>query len=360
MFSSHVVSVLSQLSDYMKSPSERPVALKKLPDARNLQQAKHLLDFPDLTPHKAIYLGLIPALYYGSKLNRLPYTRRSEATAKYLDSGLTDALVRQLLSTMLDGNIKNVPAVLSELMDIDIAVDQNGNAEGYARWIPYHMVYVLENVSTRTSLSQPIRKCLKAICAQFETLASHKVNSGDGWEALFIATLLVRCMTGEFCQQLVPLRGSFDKVLWNEPFRDDSNFETQHVEEFVQAIPYQQEKSGISIYYPTHAQFEVYDVILAYWGDDHKRRLFGYQLKEGKDIPKKFAVAGVFDKSYLIRGKAASVDQSIRLYTTPSDTALDNFFGKSAMHWTPKAWAELRKSDATTPNGSNGTAEKSR
>jgi hypothetical protein len=45
---------------------------------------------------------------------------------------------------------------------------------------------------------------------------------------------------------------------------------------------------------------------------------------------------------YLIRGIATQKDQSIRLWTTPSDINLENFFGKSASQWSPKAWKVLQ------------------
>eukprot|EP00978_Attheya_sp_CCMP212_P047607 scaffold422424_cov51-Attheya_sp.AAC.1 len=98
----------------------------------------------------------------------------------------------------------------------------------------------------------------------------------------------------------------------------------------------------LSVYYPTHAKFEAYDVILAYWGDDNYRQLYGYQLKEGKGVPKAFAMDKIFQGSYLIRGAPTTNDNSIRLWTTPSNNTLDTFFGESAKYWSPKCWTELK------------------
>jgi hypothetical protein len=100
---------------------------------------------------------------------------------------------------MLTGNNLLVPETLCELMDIDVMI-VGGKEMPIAQWIPYHsMTVVLQNLSQLHQLPSAMRGCLGAICKQFETFRSHKTQSGDGWEALFIVTLLVRF--------LVPLQG---------------------------------------------------------------------------------------------------------------------------------------------------------
>ena len=274
VFSSHVISVNNVLTSFMQSASERSVITKKLPLAQNLVQAKNLLDMPSLTPQMALYLGLVPALFYCSKLNQLPHQRREHAIKKYIDSGITVEKVKKLLGTLLTGNHAVVPEMLLELMDIDVTIE-DGVKRPIARWIPYHMKVVLDTISQLNELPDAIRCCLAVICRQFGTFRSQKLESGDGWEALFIVTLLVRCMTRSFCT-LVPLHGNSGEVCWNSPFTHD-NFGCTTVEEFVNGIPFRHDRS-ISVYYPSHSNFEAYDVILACWGDDGTRKLYGYQL----------------------------------------------------------------------------------
>jgi hypothetical protein len=108
---------------------------------------------------------------------------------------------------MLKGDQARVPKVLLELKDIDIEMVY-GVESPVARWIPYHMTVVLTNLSRNISLPPAMRCCLAAICEQFNNVRTHKTQSGDGWEALFVATLLVRCLTNTFCS-LVPLQGSY-------------------------------------------------------------------------------------------------------------------------------------------------------
>jgi hypothetical protein len=124
---------------------------------------------PTLTIHQALYLGLVPALFYSSKLNRLPHQRRADAILKYVDSVITPGNVATLLLTMLTGNNTLVPKTLRELMDIDVMI-VDGNEMPIARWIPYHMTVVLRTLSQLTPLPLAMRDCLAAICEQFETI----------------------------------------------------------------------------------------------------------------------------------------------------------------------------------------------
>jgi hypothetical protein len=166
VFSSHVISINNLLTSFMHSPSERAVVTVKLPLAQNLYQAKKALELHSLTAHEALFLGLIPALFYCSKHSCLPHQRRSDAIEQYLDSGITVDNVAQLLLTMLKGDQAHVPKVLLELMDIDIEM-VHGVEKPVARWIPYHMIAVLTRLSESVSLPASMRRCLHAICEQF-------------------------------------------------------------------------------------------------------------------------------------------------------------------------------------------------
>ena len=171
-----MVSVNEKLTAYMHSPSERDVKMKKLPLVRNLVQARSLLGYSTLTPHLALYLGLIPALCYSSMLNNLPHQRREHAIKQYLDTGVTLEKVQSLLGTMLTGNYAFVPEVLLELMDIDVTERK----KPIALWIPYHMTEVVLTLSQVQTLPVSVRLCLGTIHEQFETFRNHKIQSRDG------------------------------------------------------------------------------------------------------------------------------------------------------------------------------------
>ena len=82
-------------------------------------------------------------------------------------------------------------------------------------------------------------------------------------------------------------------------------------------------------------------MIVAAWDADGTRSLYGYQCKEGYSIPRGFVNQPMFNSSYLIRGAPVKNDQSVSVWTTPSASHLDLFFGKSASQWSPRAWKQL-------------------
>jgi hypothetical protein len=353
VFSSHVMSVRKTLTDYMHSPSEREVKIVKLPVVENLEQAKILLECPTLTPQLALYLGLLPSLFYESKLNQLPYQRRESAILKYIDSEeFTHEGIEDLLTSTLTGDYALVPKVFREFLDVEVS-DQNP----VVRWIPHHLSPILLTLSQLGKVPIATRICLKAICEQFDNFRNHKTQSGDGWEALFIITLLTRCLTKRF-SELVPLYGFDWEVSWNEPFDGQVNFATEDVEKFVAGIPESRPQKSIAVYFPSYSEFEGYDVILAYWGDNGQRVLIGYQLKRGSKTSKAYARQDVFHRSYLIRGLASSKDSVMRGWTMPSDAVIDQFFGESLRYWSPKRWAALETS-ANWASADNGAASSS-
>merc|ERR1711991_1268220 len=98
----------------------------------------------------------------------------------------------------------------------------------------------------------------------------------------------------------------------------------------------------IVVYYPSHNSFEMYDAIVASYDTKKNRNLWGYQLKEGKEIPK-LEADDICQRSFVIRGKAAKSGLKKRSWIVASEKAIENLMGESGMHWTPKAWAELSK-----------------
>ena len=69
---------------------------------------------------------------------------------------------------------------------------------------------------------------------------------------------------------------------------------------------------------------------------------FGYQLKEGDEIPRNFA-SRECDQSFVIRGRSAQ-DIYLRDWHVASTEQLDAFFGTSGAEWTPEKWRLLKDS----------------
>eukprot|EP00978_Attheya_sp_CCMP212_P016354 scaffold42769_cov63-Attheya_sp.AAC.1 len=239
---------------------------------------------------------------------------------------------------MLTGVSSGVPSHLHELMDVDTDPTDRTN---YVRWVPYHMAFVITKMSRHAAFSPELRCCLGAISDQFAYFRKAKSESGDAWEALFLIVLLVRCLCGAFDSPILPLNGlgEIACVQYNTPFSGETFF-SKKVGKFISGIPVDggERLPAVSVYYPGNSNFETYDVIVATWDSVGNRQLYGYQCKEGSNIPEKFANEGLFTGSFLIRGSAATRSQSVRRWSTPSDVILDSFFGVSLSQWTPKAW----------------------
>ena len=97
------------------------------------------------------------------------------------------------------------------------------------------------------------------------------------------------------------------------------------------------------MYLPTHASFAIYDVIVVTYDSEETRRLFGYQLKEGKKVTRHTSLNS-FRISAVIRRLAAAEGTELRGWKIPSISEIYSFFGESGSNWTPTCWVEI-----TTP-----------
>jgi hypothetical protein len=139
-------------------------------------------------------------------------------------------------------------------------------------------------------------------------------------------------------------------VAYNRPLMVSCNAFATDVDEYIagipEASPETQGDCAISIYYPPHARFEVYDVILTFWNAKGDRYLYGYQLKEGNTIPNN-PPNNLFLRSFLIRGAATQQGGTVNRWSSVSEAQLDSFFGVSAVLWSAKKWKELQVEEST-------------
>jgi hypothetical protein len=355
VFSSHVASLSNKLSSFLESPSNRQVITLTLPVIPSLREAIKKFSYNELSARKALFLGLIPGLIVEHKYHHKPTQRRKLAVENFVEVvNAEEREVYKLLKTLLTGDELAVDKHLLELMTTDVTDDDTM----ILRWIPFHMVYVIEQVSTQClHLPMPLSKCLKSIADLFIQFSDAKWEGGDAWEALFLIVLLIRCLTNSFDDEVVPLDSFIPNdvnvsVAYNNPLKEHCDFHTADVEEFIASIPeVSHAKPGecaISIYYPNHASFEVYDVILAFWNVKGERYLYGYQLKEGKTIPKNGPKSpDLFCRSFLIRGLATQQSSTVNRWSSVSEAQLDKFFGVSAKQWSAKKWKELQDEEST-------------
>jgi hypothetical protein len=203
----------------------------------------------------------------------------------------------------------------------------------------------LEKFGDNKKLSDSLRNGLQQIASYLSKVPDAKEHAGDGWEALFMATLLMRAHAGKFDASCFRLRGLGKSygVSFQVPFKGHDAHLITYVDEFVNRITKPKTFPHVAIYYPDHASFEEVDVIVAVWeSETSKRRLFGYQLKEGKTMPEK-AGNVVFEKCWPIRGDPPENATKCRNWQPYNQSDADEFFGLSGSRWTPTEWVHLNQ-----------------
>ena len=335
VFSSHVLAASSELAAFMESYNSRQVILREIPLIPSLQVAAETLRWPSLNAREALYYGMVPALIHEARLEmdqpwHLPIEKRDKAIEDCQRDGLVnERSIQQLLHTFISGDAVDVFPPLQRLMT---TVSREGRK--LVQWIPFHMMEVLACFSHVSELRR-----LEEIVRLFNSFKGAKKSSGDGWESLFVAVMLIRCwsQSSDYCILPMTIMPTCT-FSYNTPF--SGNFATREVDEFVAGIVEPPSFPHVAIYYPSHASFRLYDVIVAHFDEWRVRRLYGYQLKEGKALPKEVAMPH-FEGSFVIRGEAAQVPGTGRDWTRPSEDEIDEFFGVSGQHWTPRQWKKL-------------------
>ena len=341
VFSSHVLSLSHDMSAFMDPGSARDVLVHTLPLIPSLDLVVRSFGLSDFDPRQALLYGLVPAMIYLARNGGRVPSKTREAIDSWKRAGIDNKSIVLLLSTFIDGNSDNVPNVLSQLMD----TDGDATHEVLVRWIPYHMMTVLDAISKYSE--EPLMTNLRVIVELFEVFKSARVASGESWEALFVLVLLIRVLSRRFhCLiDLERITKAAYRVTYNVPLCSDRLLSTiTTVSDFLSSLPEEVEEGGqIAIYYPPHAQFEIYDVIVVVWDQAGLRvAIIGYQLREGGKIPAKEPHTE-FASSFVISGCAAKKSDGSNGWALSSTNDISSFFGVSGKHWTPDRSKALSK-----------------
>jgi hypothetical protein len=99
------------------------------------------------------------------------------------------------------------------------------------------------------------------------------------------------------------------------------------------------EKVCLNILYPTHNNFEAYDVFVAVFVKGERKSVSGFQLKEGSGN-RQHKVHPDLHGSYIVRGKPPkhTIVDNGQGWTVPGKGAIDFFFGESGKYWTSESW----------------------
>lgn len=189
--------------------------------------------------------------------------------------------------------------------------------QGKITWIPYHMMHVLESIADVAALSPMIREVVQILRDMFHGFETGKVSGGDSWEALFVISTIARVATNHFCS-LLPLdtvtfancRVSYN-YFWEQTHGGASFPNITTIEQLIEGLTLPPSYPHVAVFYPPHARFETYDLLVVAYQQADVRQVHGYQLKEGRIIPKKEANS-LCQHSYVIRGFAAAREKLLR------------------------------------------------
>lgn len=254
-----------------------------------------------------------------------------------------------ILTTVIDGSYISMDESFPELM---LLLDSTSDHR--IRWIPWHLDFLLKTVaSSRTSTcSQQFRLHLKTISHLLGQFKSSKNQSGDGWESLFTAVLLIRVLVRLGSSGLLSLSDFVQtnqsyRVTFNHPIKLPDSTHYGDIDDpatFLKCIDdVEVNCATVAIYFPPHVQFKKYDLFVRIW-DQYGRIICtnGYQLKEGRQIPRIESDTDLCDTSYVVRGKSAQSSATLRNWEVPGERRINDFFGVSGEYWTPLKWEQLR------------------
>lgn len=344
IFSSHVVGTLPFFSEFMDASegSARAIELQKLPLVPSLAKAITLNESIDST-REAVYYGLVPGIIYEAPIRgKNIYGKRQQAVINFIKSTRDyDGALVTILKSLITGEWDKLPKDL--LILLDSAPDRDG-LEQKIRWIPFHLQHVLESMGRVTFGHARLAEKLADFC---NILKDSKENSGEGWESLFVLFLFAYCLTGTSDGTFVLgdwfAHGELPKVFLNGPYSASNNdgrlISACKTWDELEPGMKLGEAPQLSIYYPTHNSFEVYDVIVVYSENRKSQCVFGYQLKEGK-ASREHAAHSSISRSFFVRGKPPkrTIVKDAKGWCVPNKEVIDSFFGESGKHWTPEAW----------------------
>jgi hypothetical protein len=125
--------------------------------------------------------------------------------------------------------------------------------------------------------------------------------------------------------------------LWEAQQRDFEFPDVTSLDQLIAGLTKPFTYPHAAAFYPPHARFEAYDLIVVVYQTVDVRIVYGYQLKEGRMIQ-----ASDFCKhSYVIRGFASQTETILRGRHVASNDEIDNFLGVTGSCLAPKQWRAL-------------------
>ena len=372
IFSSHLLGTLPFLSMYLdsSSSSSRAVELQALPLVPSMKEAATLNTNISST-REAVFYGLIPGMIYEAGINqkeKFPNTddnkvvynskknirgKRFLAVQQFIENTSDfNVALKEILKSLITGDWDFIPKELLILLD---SAPGDDGVSHKVRWVLFHLQYVLGKMANVSFDHCQMAEHLSGFC----DLLNPKEQSGEGWEGLFVLFLVAYCLNGKTHDEFIPAewfgQSQYPKVFLNGPYsvlgnRGQTISDCKRWSELKKGVIHGKEPQ-ISILYPAHNSFEVYDVLVVYSVDGKAVSVYGYQLKEGKAKRGHIADESI-DKSFLIQGAGTkrTVLKDSKGWTIPNKDIIGSFFGESGKHWTPERWKAFGESGASQDN----------
>ena len=113
-------------------------------------------------------------------------------------------------------------------------------------------------------------------------MQTSEVQSGERLESLVLIVLLIRCLTGKFCNLFSPGE-RFEKdcgVSFNR-MKAGERIYSENIKTWEELKRAMHPQTQLAVYYPPHAKFEGLDVVVAAWLSKSSVEYYGFQMREG-------------------------------------------------------------------------------
>jgi hypothetical protein len=346
VFSSHVVPASQTLSRFMDNTSLRKVLIWELPLVVSMDDAGKL-GWRTITIREVLSRGRLPGLIAVTRADaegyeppvaegyEPPVYATRDAAISSVFSQWNDESAKCLLDSFLTGGVEGVPEPLLQFM--------NASSSGKIIWVPFHMEHVLSSCARSQTLSAPIRAAVRAIAKAMLNFEGGKTAGGDTWEALFVVALLIRLVTGEI-DILFPQGVGLESygISYNKLWDPKKTWEfAKDLSDLLAGMVAPTTFPHIAVYYPPLANFALYDVVIVLYNATGKATCYGYQLKEGKGMPRPAADKRC-EMSFVVRGAAPEDDDVKRGWIVLGKESVDEILGLTGKSLAPEVWRKMK------------------
>ncbi len=243
-----------------------------------ISDAQEKLKWGTLTVRAALYRGRVPALIYCTRPDVQQRFEKRDAAIHHVRSKWNDGNVIALLRSFLSGKPEDV---FRELLP------HVNTGSRQIIWLLLHLERVLYKCQRTKNLTESLHAMVALMHKLLSEFEQGKTGGEDSWEALFVLALLVRIVCREEDQLLFLLPTSVLAKctmsyigLWNA-FGDKKMppekkwlqcEDVETLEDFEMRITLPETFPHVTVYYPKHARFQVYDVIMAVYDEHGTRR----------------------------------------------------------------------------------------